>query len=186
MGKHPQSTKDRLICSASKLFRQKGYAGVGVAEILSAAQAPKGSLYHHFPEGKADLAIASATWASDGILRLIAASFDEASSFTDGCRTLCHKLAKLFDKSGDWDSCPVTSALFDGPENKVFRDHSARLLEGWITEVAHHAEQFGASPVAAQKVSEHFFVVLQGGWNLARLRGNSDVLRNLPVPEFVA
>lgn len=177
------STKDRLIRTASDLFRQRGYAGVGVAEILSAANAPKGSLYHHFPNGKADLAMASATWASDGMLRLIAASFEDAERFEDGARTLCYKLAKLFDKAGNWDSCPVSTTLFDGPENTEFHAHSAHLLEGWITEVAHHAARLGAKPETAQQMSDHFFVLLQGGWNLARLRKDANALRHLPVPE---
>ncbi|MEC7259688.1 MAG: helix-turn-helix domain-containing protein, partial [Pseudomonadota bacterium] len=69
-----QSTKDRLIHAASDLFRRRGYAGVGIAEILNAAGAPKGSLYHHFPNGKADLALATADWASDGMLKLMAVS----------------------------------------------------------------------------------------------------------------
>ncbi|MEX0339133.1 MAG: TetR/AcrR family transcriptional regulator [Arenibacterium sp.] len=183
MTERPLSTKDRLIRTASDLFRQRGYAGVGVAEILAAANAPKGSLYHHFPNGKADLAMASATWASDGMLRLIAASFEDADSFQDGAKTLCYKLAKLFDKSGNWDACPVTTALFDGPENTLFQEHSAHLLEGWITEVAHNAARLGADPNSAQQMSEHFFVLLQGGWHLARLRKDANALRNLPVPE---
>ncbi|MFY8043743.1 MAG: TetR/AcrR family transcriptional regulator, partial [Rhodoferax sp.] len=38
---------------------RKGYHGVGLTELLSAAQAPKGVLYHHFPGGKAELAVAA-------------------------------------------------------------------------------------------------------------------------------
>ena len=132
MTDRPLSTKERLIRSAAELFRKRGYSGVGVAEILEAAGAPKGSLYHHFPNGKADLAQAAATWASDGMLRIIAASFEPAESFGDGCKTLCHKLAKLFDLSGNWDTCPITSALTDGPDNVAFRELSRHLFDGWI------------------------------------------------------
>ena len=93
------STKDRLIQTAAQLFRRHGYHGVGLAELLSAAQAPKGSLYHHFPAGKSDLALAASTWASDGMLRVLAASFEPAESFHEGFTTLSFKLAKLFDIS---------------------------------------------------------------------------------------
>ena len=178
----PLSTKDRLIRCAAELFRQRGYAGVGVTDILTAANAPKGSLYHHFPDGKADLAIASATWASDGMLRLITASFDPAPDFATGATTLCHKLAKLFDKTG-LDGCPVTGALFDGPDNDLFRTSTRHLLEGWIAEVAHHAQRLGASPEDARRLADHFFILLQGGWDLARMRGDSNVLRTLPIPD---
>ncbi|MAY86704.1 MAG: TetR family transcriptional regulator [Pseudooceanicola sp.] len=175
-----QSTKDRLIHAASDLFRRRSYAGVGIAEILNAAGAPKGSLYHHFPNGKADLALATADWASDGMLKLMAVSFDGAATVDDGITTLCHKLAKLFDKGGAWDSCPVESALSDGPDNIVFRERLGHLYEGWIAEVALYSEQLGDDPDTARARSERFFMLLQGAWTLARARQSSDVLRHLP------
>ena len=178
----PLSTKDRLIRSSSELFRERGYSGVGVAEILKAANAPKGSLYHHFPNGKSDLALAAAAWASDGMLRLITAAFEPATSFRDGATTFCHKLAKLIDISDIWNNCPVTRTLFDGPENTAFRTTTEHLLEGWISEVAMHAERFGSNEEEAKHLAEHFFILLQGGWELARLRRSSNVFRNLPVP----
>ena len=65
------TTRSRLVESAARLFRQKGYNGTGLSEVLEAARAPKGSLYHHFPKGKADLALAAADWTSDVVLRVI-------------------------------------------------------------------------------------------------------------------
>ena len=183
MTDRPLSTKERLIRTAAELFRRRGYSGVGVAEILEAANAPKGSLYHHFPNGKADLAQAAAVWSSDGMLRIIAASFEPALSFEEGCRTLCYKLAKLFDISGLWETCPIAGALTDGPENTAFRELSRHLFDGWIAEFEHHAMRFGASPEEARRKAEHFFILMQGGWDLARSRQDSDVLRHLPLPD---
>lgn len=163
------------------MFRRRGYNGVGLNEILDAAEAPKGSLYHHFPNGKSDLAMAGATWASDGMLRVIAASFEPAESFHAGFATLCHKLAKLFDLSGQTDGCPVNGAMFDGPENSAFRAHALHLFEGWINEVDQHAQRFGHAPGAARQEAEHIFVLLEGGWLLARARKDSAILRRLPL-----
>ncbi|QBF33495.1 TetR/AcrR family transcriptional regulator [Thalassococcus sp. S3] len=174
------STKDRLIRTAARMFHSHGYHGVGLTELLSAAGAPKGSLYHHFPNGKSDLALAAATWASDGMLRLIAASFEPAESFQAGFTTLCHKLAKLLDLSNQSDGCPVTGILFDGPDNAAFRAHAAHLFDGWIREGAHHAERFGIPKESARRQGEHMFMLLEGGWLLARARRDSDVLRSLP------
>jgi TetR/AcrR family transcriptional regulator, lmrAB and yxaGH operons repressor len=50
-------TRDRILSAAKKLFQQRGYYAVGTAEILKAAHAPKGSMYHHFPDGKEQIAI---------------------------------------------------------------------------------------------------------------------------------
>ena len=176
----PLPTKDRLIRTAAQMFRRQGYNGVGLNDLLDAAQAPKGSLYHHFPNGKSDLAIAAATWASDGMLRLLAAAMDPAETLQDGFSNACHKLAKLFDLSDQNDGCPVASTMFDGPENEAFRDHARHLFDGWIDEVEQHAIRFGATPADARADSEHLFMLLEGGWMLARARRDSDVLRRLP------
>jgi TetR/AcrR family transcriptional repressor of lmrAB and yxaGH operons len=174
------STKDRLIRSAATLFRTRGYHGVGLNDLLADANAPKGSLYHHFPNGKSDLAVAAATWASDEMLRLVSASYSDAATFRDGTTTLCFKIAKLFDLSGRWDGCPIAATLLEGPDNTEFGGCAQRLYDGWIREVQDHAERLGVEPSAAATAAEHLFILIQGGWQLARARRNSDVLRNLP------
>lgn len=173
-------TKDRLIRAAAQLFRARGYHGVGLNDLLAEASAPKGSLYHHFPNGKTDLALAAATWASDEMLRVIAASFADAKSFDDGATTLCFKLAKLFDLTGQQDGCPIGSTLFEGPENAAFLEHADRCYQGWIEEVQDHATRFGMGEKEARQRAEHLFLLIQGGWQLARAKRSSEVLRDLP------
>ncbi|WP_445233269.1 TetR/AcrR family transcriptional regulator [Duganella rhizosphaerae] len=52
-------TRDRLIRAMGNALQHKGLHGVGLSEILAAADTPKGGLYHHFPGGKAELAVAA-------------------------------------------------------------------------------------------------------------------------------
>ncbi|OBY24769.1 TetR/AcrR family transcriptional regulator [Leisingera sp. JC1] len=175
----PIPTRERLLRAAAGLFRNKGYSGTGLAELLAAAEAPKGSLYHHFPNGKSDLALAAADWASEQMLVLIDASFTPAPTFQEGAKTVCYKLAKLFDKQGKWSGCPVSATLFEGPENEAFHQHAAKLFEGWITETAAHARRLGLPEAEARAAAENFYILLQGGWQLARVRRDSDVIRGL-------
>jgi AcrR family transcriptional regulator len=50
-------TRDRIVGVAMQLFWEKGYGSTSIADILKAANANSGSLYHFFP-GKQDLLIA--------------------------------------------------------------------------------------------------------------------------------
>ena len=50
-------TKRRIVFAAMRLFAQKGYGSTSIADILLAAEANPGSLYHYFP-GKQDVLIA--------------------------------------------------------------------------------------------------------------------------------
>jgi TetR/AcrR family transcriptional repressor of lmrAB and yxaGH operons len=66
---HP--TRLRLISVATRLFQQRGYHAIGLAEILALSETPKGSLYHHFPGGKPELAMACVTRIADSSLHAI-------------------------------------------------------------------------------------------------------------------
>lgn len=49
-----EQTKQALLREGRRLFSDRGYGAVGLAEIVQAAGVTKGALYHHFT-GKADL-----------------------------------------------------------------------------------------------------------------------------------
>jgi AcrR family transcriptional regulator len=46
------STKDRLVQAATRLFRQRGYDGTGLSEILAEAGVPKGRSTTTFPKAR--------------------------------------------------------------------------------------------------------------------------------------
>src|ERR1051325_7417408 len=54
----PDRSRAALIDTAALLFRRQGYAATGVNQILESADVKAGSLYHHFPDGKQELAAA--------------------------------------------------------------------------------------------------------------------------------
>ena len=43
-----QDTRTTLLDSAERIFANKGYAGVGINEVLGSVGVPKGSFYHYF------------------------------------------------------------------------------------------------------------------------------------------
>ncbi len=58
-------TRHRLVVAAAFLFQRRGFYGVGTEEVLQLAKAPRGSLYHHFPKGKEELAEAAVEWVTN-------------------------------------------------------------------------------------------------------------------------
>lgn len=178
------NTRDRLIATAATLFRRNGYHATGLAELLQVAQVPKGSLYHHFPAGKSDLAVAAADWTATQFIRIMDDAFVPASDFVQGATTLCHKLAKLFDLFEAADACPISALLFDGPEGEPFRTHADATFRRLTGHLAAHGTRLGLSPQAALDQGELLVVAIQGAWTIARARRASDLLRALPARLF--
>ena len=180
------STSGKLVAAAAELFGRKGYHATGLAEILAATGLPKGSLYHHFPDGKAGLAMAAADWTATALIRIIDDAFAAAPTYRAGATHYCHKLARLFDITAHDDACPISVLLFDGPENAAFRAHAETVFQRLIEAVAAHARRFGMSDTVAREQAETLLITVEGGWTLARARQKSDVLRSLPMRLFPA
>ncbi len=178
------SSREKLAWTAAKLFQERGFHGVGLTEILKQSGLPKGSLYHHFPHGKTDLALEAAALAHREMTRIIDDAFRDAETYQTGATTLFHKLAKLFEIMGKHTGCPISEILFGGPDKEMFRKKSAEYFESWTSQLASHAERLGETPSEARSHAERLFVSLQGGWTLARAKQDGSVIRNLAVLLF--
>jgi TetR/AcrR family transcriptional regulator, lmrAB and yxaGH operons repressor len=84
MGDMPKKSdsKDRMIAAARRLFREHGYFGTALSDVVAESAAPRGSLYFHFPGGKEELATEVAlVHAADAIAHVnrVAGSTDTAA-----------------------------------------------------------------------------------------------------------
>lgn len=171
----PSPTRARLVAAAATLFQRDGYHGTSVAEVLTAAGVPKGSLYHHFPDGKADLARAAAEMASELLLDVVARAYGPARDFSEGTARLGEKLARLFERHPHWRSCPVQTLLLDGP---LGPEAARAVLERWIAATASEARRLGHPAPDAD--AARVWTLLIGLWTLARVRQDPAPLRALP------
>ncbi|MBK8129269.1 MAG: TetR/AcrR family transcriptional regulator [bacterium] len=47
--------REQIIQSTCQLIEIQGYHATGIKQILAESEAPKGSLYYYFPDGKDEL-----------------------------------------------------------------------------------------------------------------------------------
>jgi TetR/AcrR family transcriptional repressor of lmrAB and yxaGH operons len=115
-------TRERLIGAMLEALRTRGYHGVGLADVLDAAGAPKGVLYHHFPGGKSELAVS----AIDAVVGQIGLDLDKLFQRTgDPAQALAVWLGgaqRILEKSGFERGCPLaTIALESSPDDEEIR-----------------------------------------------------------------
>jgi TetR/AcrR family transcriptional regulator, lmrAB and yxaGH operons repressor len=127
--KHRQPITDAAVL----LFRRKGYSATGLNEIVEVSGAPKGSLYHYFPDGKASIAVAAVEEAGRRVAKTVAELAAECSSTAELLRAHARLLAGWMRKSGFRDGCPITTALLElAPANRAVAEagrnaYAARL-----------------------------------------------------------
>jgi AcrR family transcriptional regulator len=85
-----ERTRTALLDVSRRLFATRGYAAVGLAEIVGTAGVTKGALYHHFEGGKTDLFRAVLAQVQAEVARTVvaaaAAEDDPWDRLTAGCR----------------------------------------------------------------------------------------------------
>ncbi len=79
----PDRSRAALVDTAALLFRRQGYAATGVNQILEIADVKAGSLYHHFPAGKQELAAAVVDGVGSAIERRLRELLDSGSPVAD-------------------------------------------------------------------------------------------------------
>jgi AcrR family transcriptional regulator len=57
-----------MVRSAAALIRTRGVSATSLSEVLADSGAPRGSIYHHFPQGKEQLAEDAIRWTSERVL----------------------------------------------------------------------------------------------------------------------
>src|SRR5689334_12067530 len=107
------STRERIVQASAELFRRQGYAATGVKQIVSAAQAPFGSLYHFFPGGKEQLG-AEAIRTSGALYELlIPAVFGPAPDVVSGVSDFFAGAAAHLVDTGYEDACPIATVALE-------------------------------------------------------------------------
>lgn len=115
-----QKHRQPVIETAVRLFRQQGYSATGLNDLVFEAGAPKGSIYHYFPEGKASIAVAAIEEAG----RRVAETVAEIAARTGSTRELLIEHARLLGgwmaKSGFRDGCPITTVILElAPQERL-------------------------------------------------------------------
>src|SRR5436189_2792136 len=113
--KRALSSRERMVRSAALLFRERGFSGTGFRDVIAHSGAPRGSIYHHFPGGKAQLAEDTIRHASD----VVVAGMEAASGGGDPIAALRIFLAgwRYTLESSDFRAgCPIVAIAVETHE----------------------------------------------------------------------
>ncbi len=172
------STRERLIAAMTDALQRRGLHGVGLTELLQAAQAPKGVLYHHFPGGKTELAVAAIDQVAAGIDASLQRLLQRPGDPLDALRQWLGRAAQQLQRSGFERGCPLAAvALESTPEDEAIRQALARAFTILRQRLAQVLVQAGTTPERAPGLAALVVSAYEGALLQARVAGDVQPLQ---------
>lgn len=172
----PDRSRTALVDTAALLFRRQGYAATGVNQILEIADVKAGSLYHHFPAGKQELAAAVVDGVGAAIERRLRELLDSGSPVSDIVDGWIDLMAAGL--AGDQrDGCPIEPIATESVNaSEQVREASARAFGGWCLAVADRLRADGWPAADADQTALAVIALIEGALILSRIAGDADAL----------
>ena len=169
MGATPKH-RNAIVSTAAVLFRRQGYAATGINEISAVSGAPKGSLYHYFPNGKDEIGEAAVRFAGRRVTKTFERLAGEHASAAALVKAYGRLLAGWMTASKFRDGCPITTTLLEAaPESAAITTAGLEAFADWREVMGTALRRDGFSKVRAGKLATLAIASIEGALILARV-----------------
>jgi AcrR family transcriptional regulator len=164
-----------LLKGARQLLAEKGYAGMELRDVAERGKAPRGSIYHHFPGGKVQLAREAAELEGETIRDLIERSLEERglkqtlALFGDVFR---RRVADYPERIG----CPVAAIALARPEDPELAAVATAAFQSWERPIAAALRDEGVNARDAEAFAGLVVSTVEGALLRARAAGSQEPL----------
>jgi AcrR family transcriptional regulator len=161
----------RLLEGARRLLAEKGYAGMELRDVAERGEAPRGSIYHHFPGGKRQLAIEAAALEGQHIRDSIERSLAER-----GVRATLTLFGEIFRRRvadhPERIGCPVAAAALARPEDPALAAAATAAFESWEQPIAAALVADGVGKAEAETFAGLVISTIEGALLRTRAAGS--------------
>jgi AcrR family transcriptional regulator len=154
-----------MVASAVDLLARRGLQATSLSEVLEQSGAPRGSVYHHFPDGKDQLIASALDLAGGRAIELLdqkaGAPAEEVAAW------FLHIWREILVRSNFDAGCAVLAVTVatDSPE---LRDHAAGIFRTWRGRLAQLLEQGGLQPREAARFAATLVASCEGAVAVSR------------------
>ena len=171
-------SRNRMIRSAALLFRENGYSGTGFRDVIAHSGAPRGSIYHHFPDGKEQLAADTVEWAGAVIERRLARATQQGDPiaalgvFVDAWR-------EVLEDSNFRAGCPIVAVAAEADAGSAATAAAADAFARWQDLIARTMLDAGIGRTDARRLATLVIAAIEGAILLCRARRDIRPLRDV-------
>jgi AcrR family transcriptional regulator len=173
-----RDSKRRMIESAALLFREQGYSGTGFRDVIEHSGAPRGSIYHHFPGGKSELAEETMRYAGDVVEARLARAARDGNPETALHAYLDwweHTLVSTDFRAG----CPVVAVAVETHDESAVVAAAAEVFQRWERNFAAMLRDAGVPQARAARLATLTVAAIEGAVVLCRAERATQPLRDV-------
>ena len=173
--------REAVIGRLLGVIRREGYDGASLARLSKATGLGKGSLYHHFPDGKDDMVAAVLAHLETVVETHIIAPLETEEPPLTRLRNMLAAVEAFY--RGGRESCLLAS-LGIGESARPFHPRVKRIFKRWIAALAATLRAGGVPRPASRTRAEDALARIEGALVLARALSEpalfARTLRTLP------
>ncbi|MFI5497881.1 TetR/AcrR family transcriptional regulator [Nocardia asteroides] len=171
------ATRDRLVVAVAELLRTQGYSAITVKQITAAAAAPMGSLYHHFPHGKVQIAAEALRTSGAAYIQLLPLLMDPHDDLRTAVPAAFADAARTLEDSGWMNMCPVGTVAGEIADSEpALRAVAAEVVADWIDQGTAYFERRGLGTADARDLVVGLLCALEGAFVLGRTLRSAEPL----------
>lgn len=172
-------TRQRMLDSAVALLRERGAAAVTVDTVLARSEAPRGSVYHHFPGGRDEMVRGAIERAGEHV----SSQLDAAVQHGDPASALEHFLESWKRSLRDTDylaGCPVAAVAVDAQPAPPEATALARtVFDQWHTQIRDLLTAHGTPDPRAARLATFTVAAIEGALLLCRTHRDTTPLDDI-------
>ncbi|MFB9258906.1 TetR/AcrR family transcriptional regulator [Dietzia aerolata] len=163
------STREKMVRTAAVLLREHGVAGTTIDRVLAVSGAPRGSVYHHFPGGRAQLLSEAVEFATDSIIELAGAAGEgDPAVALDAFVALWREQLVASDYRA---GCPVLAVVVDSdPALPELTEQAGEAFGRWQSVLARMLGERGMAATSADRLALQSLCILEGAVAVSRAR----------------
>lgn len=160
-----------MVRSAAALISSRGVSATSFADVVSDSGAPRGSIYHHFPDGKRQLTEDAVRWTSGRVLAYL------RSGPTDSPAQVLTRFIELWRQvvvsSGGSAGCVVAGVAVDTVDDAPMLEIVRATFQSWVDALAEQLTAAGLPPDRAAPIAQITLAGMEGALILCRAEGST-------------
>ena len=160
-------------------LRRCGYSGTSVKDLTTSAGVTVGSMYHHFPSGKPEVAAAGLRESGAAYLELLPLLLDQHADLPTAVALTFDAAAEQIEGTGWINMCPVGTVAGEIADSEPdLRDVAAEVMTTWVDRGTEYFAARGLQPDDAREFTFAVLSALEGAFILSRTLRSTAPLRS--------